>query len=246
MDRALYISMTGASEAMRQIAANNNNLANASTTGFRAELVGAQAVPVAGPGMQSRFNVQMLDQGWDSTAGSLSQTGQPLDVALQSNAWLAVQGPDGSEVYTRGGSLHTDAYGNLQTAGGLPVLGDSGPITVPPYSSISIGGDGTVSIVPAGQTANTLATVGRLRVVQADQSQIGRDADGMMRARPGVTLDTAPGKVVIPGAVESSNVNLAGAMVRMIELARQFDMQTRLMKSVEDNASAASSIVQMS
>ncbi|MBL6750923.1 MAG: flagellar basal body rod protein FlgF [Nevskia sp.] len=245
MDRALYVSMTGATEALRQMAANNNNLANASSTGFRAELVGAQAVQVNGPGLQSRFNVQMLDQGWDSTQGSLSQTGQPLDVALQNGAWLAVQGPDGKEAYTRGGSLHVDAYGQLLTPSGLQVLGDGGPITVPAYSSITIGADGTVSIVPAGQSANTQATVGRLRVVIADQSQIARGGDGLMHANPGVTLDPASGKLVIPGALESSNVNLSASMIKMIQLARQFDMQTRLMKSVEDDASAASSIVRM-
>lgn len=245
MDRALYVSMSGAMQTLLAQAANSNNLANASTNGFRAQLVDAQAVAVQGAGLPSRVNAQALDQGWDSTVGSLNQTGRDLDLALGSDDWLAVQGSDGNEAYTRAGNLRVDAYGQLTTGNGLPVLGDNGPISVPPYSSIKIGGDGTISIVPAGQNPNTVATVGRLKVVQATQAQLGRSEDGLMRALPGVTLDSASGNTVTAGALEGSNVDIASTMVTMIQLARQFDLQTRLMKTAEDNSTAASSIVRM-
>lgn len=246
MDRALYVGMSGAMQTLQAQAANSNNLANASTTGFRAQLVDAQPVPVAGAGLPSRVNAQSLDQGWDSTIGAVTQTGRDLDVAMRGNNWLAVQAPDGSEAYTRAGNLHVDAYGQLTTASGLPVLGDGGPLSVPPYSSINIGADGTISIVPAGQGPNTLATVGRLRVVQATPDQLGRGSDGLMHAVAGVTLDAAAGETLTSGALEGSNVNIADSMVTMIQLARQFELQTKLMKSTEDNASAASSLVRMS
>lgn len=245
MDRALYVSMSGAMQTMLAQAANNNNLANANTTGFRAELVSAQSAPVGGAGLPSRVNAQLLDQGWDSTTGSLTPTGRDLDVSLRAGAWLAVQGADGNEAYTRAGNLHVDAYGQLLTGNGLPVLGDNGPISVPPYTSIKVGGDGTISIVPAGQNPNTVATVGRLKVVEAGQSQLGRGEDGLMRALPGVTPEAAAGETLTTGKLEGSNVDIASTMVNMIQLARQFDLQARVMKSAEDNASAASSLVRM-
>ncbi len=246
MDRALYVGMSGAMQTLVAQTANSHNLANASTTGFRAQLVDAQSAAIAGPGLASRVNAQVLDQGWDASNGAITETGGPLDIALRDNKWLAVQAPDGSEAYTRAGDLHVDAYGQLQTSSGLAVLGDSGPLSVPPNSSVSIASDGTLSIVPAGQGPNTLSVVGRLRVVNATPADLGRGSDGLMRAAAGVTLDSAAGETVIPGALEGSNVNMAGTMVTMIQLARQFDLQTKLMKTVEDNASASSSLLKMS
>lgn len=245
MDRALYVGMSGAMQTLLAQTANSNNLANASTTGFRAQLVDAQSMPVNGPGLPSRVNAQLLDQGWDSTPGSLSQTGRDLDVALRDGAWLAVQGGDGNEAYTRAGNLRVDAYGQLLTGTGQPVLGDNGPISVPPYSSIKIGGDGTISIVPAGQKPSTQATVGRLRVVQASPDQLGRGEDGLMRPPAGVSLESAAGETLTSGTLEGSNVDLATTMVNMIQLARQFDLQTKLMKTAEDNSSAATSLLKM-
>jgi flagellar basal-body rod protein FlgF len=246
VDRALYVAMSGATQTLLAQAANSNNLANASTTGFRAELVEAQSAAVQGPGFQSRVDATLQDQGWDSTSGTLTQTGRDLDVAMQQNDWLAVQASDGTTAYTKAGNLMVDAYGQLLTGTGQPVLGDNGPISVPPYSSVKIGSDGTISIVPAGQTANTVAAVGRLQVVQASPGQLVRGSDGLMRAAPGVTLDAASGETVVSGTLEGSNVDLANTMVTMIQLARQFDLQTRLMKTAEDNSSASSSLLQMS
>ena len=246
MDRALYVGMSGAMQTLLAQTANSNNLANASTTGFRAQLVDAQSVAVGGVGLPSRVNAQLLDQGWDASPGAVTQTGKDLDISLKDGDWLAVQASDGSEAYTRAGNLSVDAYGQLMTGSGQPVLGDNGPISVPPYSSIKIGADGTISIVPAGQSPNTVATVGRLRVVQAGPTQLGRGEDGLMRAVSGVSLDSASGETVAAGSLEGSNVDLATTMVTMIQLARQFDLQTKLMKTAEDNSSAASSLVRMS
>jgi len=246
VDRALYVGMSGAMQTLLAQTANSNNLANASTTGFRAQLVDAQSVAVGGVGLPSRVNAQLLDQGWDASPGAVTQTGKDLDISLKDGDWLAVQASDGSEAYTRAGNLSVDAYGQLMTGSGQPVLGDNGPISVPPYSSIKIGADGTISIVPAGQSPNTVATVGRLRVVQAGPTQLGRGEDGLMRAVSGVSLDSASGETVVAGSLEGSNVDLATTMVTMIQLARQFDLQTKLMKTAEDNSSAASSLVRMS
>ncbi|TXH06002.1 MAG: flagellar basal body rod protein FlgF [Nevskiaceae bacterium] len=247
MDRALYVAMSGATQTMRAQAVNNNNIANAGTVGFRAEIAALQAAPVNGPGEPTRVNALAADGGWDATSGALQPTGNPLDVALRDNAWLAVQGPDGKEAYTRAGDLRLNALGQLSNGAGHLVLSDGGaPLSVPPNASITIGGDGTVSIVPLGQGPATQATVARLKVVDAQPAQLQRGADGLMRATPGAKLQAASGNVLASGMLESSNVNLPQAMVSMIELARQFELQVKMMKTVEDNATASQSVMRMS
>ncbi|WP_428312299.1 flagellar basal body rod protein FlgF [Hydrocarboniphaga sp.] len=247
MDRALYVGMTGATQTMQAQAVNSHNLANANTLGFKAQLVEAEAVTVRGDGLKTRVNVRSTDGGWNSSAGTLQQTGRDLDIALSgSNNWLAVQSADGSEAYTRRGDLQIDSLGRLLTGSGEAVMGEGGPLSIPPASAMSIASDGTISIVPAGQSAATQAVVGRLKVVSAQPSQLTRGADGLMRSSPGVRLDSAPGAVVTSGALESSNVNLAESMVNMISLARQFELQSKLMKTADENAQASSSLMKMS
>lgn len=245
MDRALYVGMTGAIATLQAQTANSHNLANAATVGFRAELAAAQSVNVDGAGFQTRVNSQLADNGWDSSQGSIMQTGESLDIAMKGNNWLAVQTPDGSEAYTRAGDLRLDPNGQLRTASGLAVLGDGGPISLPISTSVSIGNDGTITAVPQGQSAAAQVVVGRLKVVSGAQDQLQRGADGLMRAKTGVTLNPAAGDVLASGALESSNVNLATSMVNMINLARQFELQSKVMKATEDNAQAATSLVSL-
>lgn len=245
MDRALYVGLTGALQTMRAQEANNNNLANASTLGFRAQLVESMAAPVTGDGLPSRINAVAADGGWDSSLGSVMQTGRDLDVALHEGHWLAVQASDGGDAYTRAGNLQVDSYGRLLTASGLQVLGDGGPISVPPNASLSISSDGTLSMVPLGSGPEAQATIGRLRVVQGGQQELQRGPDGLMRAAPGTTPLPASGEVLISGALEGSNVNLATSMVRMIELARQFELQTKIMHAADENAQASAGLVRM-
>jgi flagellar basal-body rod protein FlgF len=245
MDRALYIAMTGATQTMRAQAANSHNLANAGTTGFRAQLVAAGAAEVQGAGLPSRVNATTGAEGWDARSGAVQHTGRELDIALREDAWLAVQTADGGEAYTKAGDLQIDAAGQLRTASGQAVLGDGGLMSVPPHAQLMIGADGTVSIVPAGQGAETMAAVGRLKVVSARPDQLARGVDGLMRPTPGTALDAAPGAVLISGAIESSNVNLPEAMVNMISLARQFELQVKLMKTAEANAQASTSLLRL-
>lgn len=245
MDRALYVGMTGATQTMQAQAVNSHNLANASTLGFKAQLVEAQAVAVRGDSLQTRVNVRSSDGGWDSSSGTLQQTGRDLDVALGDNNWLAVQSADGSEAYTRRGDLQIDNLGRLLTGSGEAVMGEGGPLSIPPATSVNVASDGTVSIIPQGQSAAAPAVVGRLKVVSAQPSQLARGADGLMRAASGTQLSPAAGSVVTSGALESSNVNLADTMVNMISLARQFELQSKLMKTADENAQASSSLMKM-
>jgi flagellar basal-body rod protein FlgF len=246
MDKALYVAMTGASEALRAQAANAHNLANVSTVGFRADLTARQAVGVAGEGFQSRVNALLASDGWDRRAGALMQTGGALDVAVRAeDHWIAVQDAAGGEAYTRAGDLRLSPQGQLTTAAGRPVLGEGAPIAVPPHQSLTVGEDGTISVVPQGQGPETLATVGRIRVMQAEPGDLVRGDDGLMRLRDGATAIPVAGPSVMTGVLEGSNVNPAEALVNMIQLARQFEMQMRVMRTAEDNDKSSASLMRV-
>jgi len=244
MDRLVYIAMSGAKETLRAQAANNHNLANASTTGFRADLSAFRSLAVQGDGLPSRAYAVDASVGWDGTQGSLEQTGRDLDVAVQGTGWIAVQAPDGTEAYTRAGDLRVDASGLLTNGAGHPVLTDGGPLSVPPHASISVARDGSVSVVPMGQGANTVATVGRIKLVNPPDSALVRGADGLFRMSDGSQAESDASVHLSSGALESSNVNLAETMTQMIELARRYELQVKAIRTAEEDAGAASRLLQ--
>jgi flagellar basal-body rod protein FlgF len=243
MDRFLYVSMSGAKETLRAQTANNHNLANASTTGFRADLSAFQTRNVQGSGFPSRAYATNTTTGWDASQGALVSTGRDLDVGVHGAGWLAVQGSDGKEAYTRSGDLRVDANGMLMTGTGLQVLGDSGPLSVPPNSSIQVAGDGTVSIVPLGQGPETAASVGRIKLVNPDPAGLVRGSDGLFRNIDGSDAPPDANVQVASGVLEASNVNVADAMVNMIELARHFDLQVKAMRTAEENGAASAQLL---
>lgn len=243
MDRFLYIAMSGAKETLRSQTVNNHNLANASTTGFRAELDAFQTREVAGSGYASRAYATDATTGWDSTQGTLVSTQNELDVGVKGEGWIAVQATDGREAYTRAGDLRVDPSGMLMNGSGHPVLGDSGPVSVPPHASIMVGTDGTVSIVPLGQGPETSALVGRIKLVNPPAQALVRGEDGLFRMQDGTDAAADADVQLASGVLESSNVNVADAMVNMIELSRQFDLQVKAMHTAEENAAAASQLL---
>jgi flagellar basal-body rod protein FlgF len=245
MDKSIYVAMTGAKEVLRAQAANNHNLANATTTGFRADLTAFMSRAVEGPGHASRVYATTSTLGWNRDGGSIVSTGRDLDVAVNGDGWIAVQAPDGREAYTRAGNLHVDVNGQLLTATGRPVLGDGGPLVVPPSSSLSIGTDGSISVVPAGQGPATITTVGRIKLVNPPAGALDRGTDGLFRQKDGQDAPADAAVGVVPGALETSNVNAAGAMVNMIELSRQFEMQMKAIRTAEDDARSASSLLRL-
>ncbi|MEO8063031.1 MAG: flagellar basal-body rod protein FlgF [Pseudomonadota bacterium] len=245
MDRMLYVAMSGAKETLRAQAVNNHNLANASTTGFRADMAAFQSRAVDGSGYASRVYTQSASTGWDHKQGAMLSTGRDLDVAVNGPGWIAVQGADGKEAYTRAGDLQVDATGQLTTGAGHPVLGDGGPLVIPPYSSIFVAGDGSISIVAQGQSPQTTSTIGRLKLVNPPNDQIDRSDDGLFRMKDGSNPPADAAVQVGSGVLESSNVNAAEAMVNMIELARHFEMQVKAIRTAEENATAAQQLMRM-
>jgi len=244
MDRLIYLAMTGAQQLLQQQAVASHNLANAATTGYKAETAAFRVAPlVGGPGHATRAYAVASTTGADLGAGAIQTTGRDLDVAIEGEGFLAVQALDGTEAYTRNGSLDLSPDGELRTRGGLTVLGEGGPLTVPPDSRITIARDGTVSAVNEGTQANTVTVVGRLKLVKIDKQDIARGGDGLFRTRSGASADADPTVVVASGALESSNVNAVSAMVDMINLARQFEMQMKLLQNAEANEQRATQIL---
>src|SRR4029079_14338029 len=245
MDRMLYVAMTGAKETLRAQTVNNHNLANVSTTGFRADLAASQSRAVDGTGFASRVYATNTSVGWDKSVGAMLSTGRDLDVAVNGPGWIAVQGPDGKEAYTRAGDLPVDTTRQLLTGSGRPVLGDGGPINIPPYTSIFFARDGSISLVAQGQTPDATSTVGRIKLVNPANDQIARGDDGLFRMKNGGVADSDAAVQLGSGVLESSNVNTADAMVNMIELARQFEMQVKAIRTAEENANAATQLMRI-
>ena len=243
MDRFLYVSMTGAKETLRAQTVNNHNLANASTTGFRADLSAFQTRAVAGSGYASRAYATNATVGWDASQGALTSTGRDLDVGIHGPGWIAVQSADGREAYTRAGDLRIEPSGLLKNGAGQQVMGEGGPISVPPHTSLMIAADGTISIVPVGQGPETTSQVGRIKLVNPPAESLVRGDDGLFRTTDGTDAPADASVRVASGVLEASNVNIADAMVNMIELSRHFDLQVKAMRTAEENAAASAQLL---
>lgn len=235
MDRMIYLSMSGAKATMQRQDTLANNIANVSTPGFRAELQAFRAVPVQGSGASTRVYSLETTTGYDASAGAVTATGRNLDVAVKGKSWLTVQALDGTEAYTRGGALEVSNDGTLTTRSGLPLMGDGGPLQVPPNAAVSIGADGTVS-AKGSDGKNT--AIGKLKLVTPD-APLRRGDDGLFRAADG-DLSADDTARVQDGALEGSNVSAVESMVAMISAARQFEAQMKMIQTADaDEKSAA-------
>ena len=245
MDRAIYTAMTGAKHVFNQQAGAAHNLANASTTGYRAQEHKFRAVPVQGEGMPTRAFVVDASVADVFDQGPLTFTGRALDVAVQGKGWIAVQTADGGEAYTRNGSFQINANGQLQTQSGQNVLGDGGALAIPPDSRVTIAPDGTVSVVPTTGAQNAVNVVGRIKLVNPPEGDLERGGDGLFRVRGGGAAANDETVRLATESLEGSNVNVVDAMVSMISLARQFEMQIKLIQTAEANDRQSAQILTM-
>lgn len=246
MDKMLYLAMSGASQNTLAQRAHANNLANLSTSGFRRDFEQARSMPLFGDGYPARVYAMSERPATDFTPGSLQETGNELDVAIEGEGWLAVQAADGSEAYVRTASMKIDALGMLRTGSGLPVLGNAGPIAVPPQQQIEIGQDGTISIRSLGEAPNVVAQVDRIKMVNPDPKSLVKGEDGMIRLKEPATQQADANVRLTSGFLESSNVNAVAEMTSMLALARQFELHVKMMRTAEDNASAVARVMQLS
>ena len=245
MDRVIYVAMSGAKQMLEQQSTVANNLANASTTGYRAQLTAFRAAEVFGDGMATRAFVVDSTPAADFRPGTIQHTGRDLDVAIEGTAWITVQTADGTEAYTRNGSLQVNVNGVLQTRNGLTIMGDGGPIAIPADSRMTVAADGTVSTVPNGNQAAQVTPIGRIKLVNPPEAELVRGDDGLFRVRSGVPAEADTKVKLQGGALEGSNVNVVEAMVSMISISRQFDMHMKVLQNAEGNERQASQLLSM-
>lgn len=247
MDRALYIAMSGAKQNVVSQTAHSNNLANASTTGFRSDYTQSRAQPVFGDHFPTRAFAMAERPASDFRQGPLQETGRQMDITIEGAGWFVVEGPDGEEAYTRAGDLSVDPQGRLLNGRGLHMIGDGGPIIIPPFETIEIAKDGTISIRPQGEEAAAVAEVAQIRLVNPESRTLEKGEDGLFRIRnrqpgdPGANVD--PAMSVVGGFVEGSNVNAVTELTQVLAMNRQYEMQIKLMKTADENSAATTQLL---
>lgn len=235
MDKMLYIAASGASQDLLATSVRSNNLANAQTTGFKAMLTQARAMPAFGDGLPTRVFAMTESHANKMSGGPLVQTDRTMDLAIQGDGWFAVQDENGGEAYTRAGSLQAGPDGLLQDAHGNAIVGDGGPIFLPlPVENISFTNDGTITVRPQGAPANVQEEIGRMKLVNPDVRQLARGEDGLFRQKDGIDADLDPNVRIRSGVLESSNVNPIDEMMTVIGLQRHYEMQVKMMKEAGD------------
>lgn len=248
MDKALYIGMSGAKQNMLAQRAHANNLANVSTTGFKKDFAQARSMPVFGEHHPTRAYAMTERPGTDLSAGALMETGRKMDVAVDGEGWLAVQNQRGEEVFTRSGNLQIDVNGLLRNANGDMVMGNGGPVALPPFDNLQVGADGTISIVPVGGPPDQLVEIDRLKLVNPPPEALEKGEDGYIRRKPDQALDgpEPPDAAlrVASGFLESSNVNAVEEMIANLQLSRQYEMQVKVMSTAKENSEASARLLQ--
>ncbi len=247
MDKALYISMTGAKHNMRAQTAHANNLANVNTHGFKADFAVARSMPVYyGDGLPTRAYALAEKPGTDFNFGPMQQTGRELDVAIEGDGFIAVQSADGSEAYTRAGALYIDPLGTLRTGNGLPVMGNGGPVAIPAADKVEIGLDGNITVILQGQGLQGPAVVDRIKLVNPDLAELSKGEDGLFRRLDNPEPLEADGRVrVLSGFLESSNVNPVTELTSILALSRQYEMQVKLMSQAKQMSETSARLLQM-
>ena len=247
MDKALYISMSGAKNNMLAQVNHSNNLANVSTTGFKSDFAQARSMPVYyGDGQPTRAYALTESPATDFRSGPLMETGRDLDIAVENDGFIAVQAPDGSEAYTRAGSLYVDSVCILRTGNHLPVIGNGGPVALPQAEKIEVALDGTITIIPLGDGAEEVVVADRIKLVDPNPDDLFKGQDGLFRVRGAEEALEADANVrLVSGFLEGSNVNAVNELTSVLSLSRQYEMQVKLMQTVKENSESSARLLQM-
>nr|WP_213085848.1 MULTISPECIES: flagellar basal body rod protein FlgF [Pseudomonas] len=241
----LYVAMTGASQNALAQRAHANNLANISTSGFQRDLEQARSMPVFGDSFPARAYAMTERPATDFSPGAMQETGRDLDIAIGGDGFIAVQAPDGSEAYVRTASLNIDALGVLRAGNGMPVMGNGGPIAVPPEQKVEIGQDGTISIRAMGEGPRVMAEVDRIKLVNPDVKTLNKGLDGMIHTKSGQPADADANVQVVSGFLEASNVNAVEEMTSVLALSRQFELHVKMMTTAKEGDEAMARVLQI-
>ena len=245
MDRLVYTAYSGLRGRMAAQASIANNMANASTVGFRSDSFNMEQLAGKGAGFDGRalMSEEVVDA--DRKAGAIVNTGRDLDVAIDGNAWMAVQAADGEEAYTRRGDLSIAPSGVLQTGDGFPVIGNGGPITIPPAAKVTISADGSILVVPPGGDRDKPQIVDRLKLVDPKGTTTLKGMDNLLRVKDGGTLPANLDATVKTGSLEQSNVNVTETLIQMIENQRSYEIQAKMLNTAKDLDEGGASLMRM-
>ncbi|WP_343613359.1 flagellar basal body rod protein FlgF [Novosphingobium sp.] len=246
MDRLIYTAMSGMTDSMNRQRVIASNMSNAQTVGFRADMIASTPVTLKGPALEARAMSDGEVRAANMAPGTVSATGNDLDIALQGTDMLSVQANDGTEVYTRRGDLSVSPTGLLTNGDGLPVIGNGGPITVPLESKIKIGPDGTVLAVDATNPNLQPSVVDKIKIASTDGSQIAKGLDGQFRVVGGGILPANDNAQVIVGSLEGSNVSASQVMVDMVQAQRLFDIRAKLISTAKDVDQSGTTLLRQS
>jgi flagellar basal-body rod protein FlgF len=242
----LYVAMSGASQNTLAQKAHANNMANVTTTGFQRDLEQARSMPVFGDTYATRAYAMSERPATDFTAGAMQETGRDLDVAVGGDGFIAVQTPDGKEAYVRTASMNVDAMGVLRAGNGLPIMGNSGPIAIPPGEKIEVGSDGTISIRGMGETPNAVAQVDRIKLVNPATSGLTKGVDGLIHTTSGQPAVVDANVKVESGFLEASNVNAVEEMTSVLALSKQFELHIKMMTTAKEDDESMARVLQNS
>jgi flagellar basal-body rod protein FlgF len=245
MDRLVYTAYSGMRGRMGAQAAIANNMANGSTVGFRADSFNFEQLALKGTGFDSRALTSEEVVDADRKAGPVVSTGRDLDVAIDGDAWLAVQASDGEEAYTRRGDLTIAPSGVLQTGDGFPVIGNSGPITIPPADKVTIANDGSVLIVPPGGELDKAQVLDRLKLADPKGTVTLKGMDNLLHVKDGGNLPANLDATVKSGSLEQSNVNITETLIQMIENQRSYELQAKMLSTAKDMDDGAASLMRL-
>ncbi|MGB3470226.1 MAG: flagellar basal body rod protein FlgF [Erythrobacter sp.] len=246
MDRLIYTALTSMNAAMNRQRAVANNLANASTPGFRGEVFAVTSATLKDGSIEARALAKGNVRGADMTTARINTTGQPLDLAVQGDALLAYQSPEGGEYYSRRGDLRVTATGVLENGEGLAVLGvGGGPITVPQGFRISIGEDGSVLATDPAAPNVPAEAVDQIKLVSPEGTMLAKGIDSFLKVPGGGVLPPDPTARVTTGALEGSNVETAETLVDMIDAQRAFEQRARIIKTAGELDEASSRLMSM-
>ncbi|KJK05668.1 MULTISPECIES: flagellar basal body rod protein FlgF [Pseudomonas] len=245
MDKMLYVAMTGASQNALAQKAHANNLANISTTGFQRDLEQARSMPVFGDSFPARAYAMTERPATDFSPGSMLETGRDLDVAIGGDGFIAVQAPDGSEAYVRTASMNIDALGVLRAGNGMPIMGNGGPIAVPPEQKIEVGEDGTITIRAMGEGPQVMAEVDRIKMVNPDLKTMSKGLDGLIHTSNGQPAVADANVKLVSGFLEASNVNAVEEMTSVLALSRQFELHIKMMTTAKEGDEAMARVLQI-
>ncbi|MDH5446319.1 MAG: flagellar basal body rod protein FlgF [Gammaproteobacteria bacterium] len=246
MDRMLYVAMNGAKQNMMAQVANSNNLANVSTPGFREDVVSFRSMPIFGLGHPTRAYGMAERPGVNLEPGILNTTDNPMDIAVDGKGYIAVQSADGTEAYTRAGNLRVTAAGILLSGKGDPVIGNAGPISLPPASRVEIATNGTISIIPLGAENEEFQEINRIKLVNPPEDNLYKSNDGLIRLKEGDFSPANANVRVVSRTVENSNVNITDALVNMIQLSREFEFHVKMMREADKQAEKISQLMRIS